>query len=68
MLIKKIAGFLMLIIGLFGLLSTWLLNTGHTSSSTTLTDDILPIVFSILLLIAGIYALTTGKKPNKIKR
>jgi hypothetical protein len=61
--LKKIAGILMLLLGLFILGVILIINSGHTSSAFSKSDDIVGTLFGIILFIGGIYAL----KPNSKK-
>jgi len=60
MLIKKMAGILMLILGVLIGLSVLLVNSGHTSSFFSTSDDVVAIVATVLLLAGGIYAVATS--------
>ena len=61
--LKKVAGIWMLLLGLFILLSILLINSGHTSSYFSKSDDIVGTIFGITLLVGGGYAV----KPNSKK-
>jgi hypothetical protein len=59
---KAIAGILMLVMGLLGLFFILIINSGHTSSASSRTDNILGMVVSIVFLVAGGYAVRTRNK------
>jgi hypothetical protein len=61
MIIKVVAGILMLIIGLFGLLVMLVFYIGHTSDMSR-SDYVLGVILSIFLLIGGIYSILSSKK------
>jgi succinate dehydrogenase/fumarate reductase cytochrome b subunit len=64
MLIKRIAGVLMFLLGLVILLLILLINSGHTSSDLSTGDDILGSIFGLILLAGGVYAMVS-RTPKK---
>ena len=64
MLVKTIAGILMLLLGFLILSFILIINSGHTSSALSRNDDIVGLVFGIILLAGGFYAIITGKSKK----
>ena len=67
MILKIVAGILLILIGVFALLFTWILNSGHTSSAMSKRDDIILVTISTFFLVGGICIIkfTTNRNINK---
>ncbi len=60
---KRVVGLLMIFIGMFVLFFVMAINSGHTSSLSSTTEDVLYVLAGLALIAGGIFAISkSGRK------
>ncbi|HTE09670.1 MAG TPA: hypothetical protein VK645_01850 [Chitinophagaceae bacterium] len=62
---KGCAGVLMLLLGAFLLFTVLIINSGHTSSAFSTSEDVLYSVGGVFLIVGGVYAISTADKKRR---